>query len=103
MGNTDDIIPARFYTAREASSLLAGRGVRLSAKSLLKRAGTAIPAVRVGPNGGRVYFPGRALLEYLEPGRSPRSASAITAASPNRPRPPAPGPLEEFRRATRAS
>lgn len=77
------IDPQRNYTAKEASVLLAERGIRLSSKSLLRMAGTTIPALRVGPNAGRVYFPGQSLLDYLR-------ADVPAAVSPE---PPAPRPV----------
>jgi hypothetical protein len=87
----------RYYTAGEAAEALASRGLRISAKSLLAMAGPGkgrIPVKRVGPNRGRVFFPGSSLLAYLDDGGQgparvtpPPKASGAPARRPRQGRP----------------
>lgn len=101
--NVDPIVPDRHYTAKEASALLASRGLRLSARSLLamaQRGDAALPARRVGPNRGRVYFTGEAIAAYLRGGPAPAAPRPARAAAPRAARPnssPRPAPAPDWR------
>lgn len=97
------IDPERNDAVKGAVEAPASVGVALSAGILYRLADApdGIPAVRLGPNRGRIYFPGRNLLAYIKGSSAPRSPRSRTGRSPR----PAPRPapkddsLEEFLRA----